>query len=111
MESKPGSLQQDVDILHGFYQRAMQLNAKQQKIIDALRSKLKERDAEIDALEAELAYVVDKAAREVEMLAQQQDWQKRFMDNEVAKRDKVIAQLEHTIGEVQSRLDKLNAKK
>ena len=76
-----------------------------------MRGKLKDRDAEIDSLEAELAQVVDKAAREVEMLAQQQDWQKRFMDNEVAKRNKVIAQLEHTIEEVQSRLDKLNTKK
>ena len=79
-------------------------------IIDALRGKLKERDAEIDALEAELAHVVDKAAREVEMLIQQQDWQKRFMDNEVAKRDKVIAQLEQTIKATRGRLDKPNVK-
>ena len=77
-------------------------------IIDALRGKLKERDAEIDALEAELAHVVDKAAREVEMLIQQQDWQKRFMDNEVAKRDKVIEQLERTIKEGHGGLDELN---
>ena len=30
MDSEHDSQVQDIDILHGFYQRAMQLNAKQQ---------------------------------------------------------------------------------
>ena len=62
-------------------------------------------------LEAQLTIVADKGAREVEMFAQQQDWQKKFFDNEMSKKNRAIAKLEHAIEQVQSALDEMNGQK
>ena len=87
MEELTQNQPKDIDALHGFYQRAMQLNAKQQQIIEALRGKLKERDAEIDALEEQLVQAMEMGALEVELLGQESVWKKKYFENEVARRD------------------------
>ena len=62
-------------------------------------------------LEAQLTIVADKGVREVDMFAQQQDWQKKFFDNEMSKKNRTIAKLEHAIEQVQSALDEMNGQK
>ena len=87
MEELTQNQTNDYDALHGFYQRAMQLNAKQQQIIEALKGKLKERDAEIDILEEQLAQAMEMGSLEVELLGQESFWRSKYFENEVARRD------------------------
>ena len=52
-----------------------------------MRGKLKERDAEIDALEEQLVQAIEISALEVELLGQDSVWRKKYFENEVARRN------------------------
>ena len=72
-----------------------------------MRGKLKERDAEIDALELQLAQAMEMNALEVELLGQENVWWKKYFENEVARRDQTIDQLQRNLKSLQNKVMEL----
>ena len=97
------------------YQRAQQANHSQHDIIILLQAKLKEQEGQIlelkekvTRLEADQIYKIEdllKKQREklLESMELEKEWRVKAHDNELAKRDIKIKQLEH-------RLDQINTK-
>ena len=72
-----------------------------------MRGKLKERDAEIDALEEELVQAMEMGALEVELLGQESVWWKKYFENEVARREQTIDHLQRNLKSLQNKVMEL----
>ena len=72
-----------------------------------MRGKLKERDAEIDALEEQLAQAMEMSALEVELLDQDSVWRMKYFENEVARRDQTIDLLQRNLNSLQNKVMEL----